>query len=137
MLYCLLRILDQHIEFAVFGSGSLSDEATGKARGGVSVLDFLENSAKICRLVELILQHQSSPVSSTSASSASVNLCERQLQLCSVDWRTVWIERFVKNRLLSPELAQLQPMLRAYLWQLQSSMDKNMQLQCTEAMTFV
>jgi hypothetical protein len=140
MLYCLLHLLDQHIE-SICSAWSrtmatppieIDGVQTADDITAVSALDFLENSYKLCRLIELLLLHRSA----SSSSSASHQVCQTQLTSFGMDWRQVWLQRFVSRRLQSFELTLIHPMLMTYLWQIRGEMDKDMEIQTIMQMQF-
>jgi hypothetical protein len=156
MLYCGMRVIDERIRECVDGllesavdsaasdaataaevsdSGTISTRArSARTHSSVSALDFLEQSPRLCRMLEAILHrsvgaHSNSSGSSStvSSSSASLRVCSAGLASFGIDWRTVWRVRLMPL-LTAQSLALHHPMLCKHLWRMQAAMDAPTQI---------
>lgn len=125
-------------------AGGVSLSSSSLATAAVSVLDFMEQSPHVCRLIQAILAATAGGTnasayssltpapatlapSSGSSRSASLLVCESHLRWLGIDWRHLWRRRFVP-RLHAHQLRIVHPMLFAQLWALAADMDRGMQV---------
>lgn len=143
MLYCLLHSLDQHLTaLEPDGDGATPTDGLATAAGvdgaaidlpsSVSSLDFLDGSYQLVRLVSGVLHHQQASSASSSATSASTQVCQTRLTCFAMDWRQVWHQRFVCHWLQSTSLALVHPMLLECLWRMYAQTSREMQTDAIE-----